>query len=96
MDDTFTDIDFSVALTLLKQGKKVQRIGWNGKGMWIVLQVGYPKGTPINSNTAQATGLPQGTVCRFLPYIMMFTAQKTFVPWVATHTCLLAKDWRLV
>lgn len=29
---------FSVALDLLKQGHRVAREGWNGKGMWIALQ----------------------------------------------------------
>lgn len=29
---------FSVALTLLKEGKRVARDGWNGKGMWVQLQ----------------------------------------------------------
>lgn len=30
--------DFSEALRLLKEGKKVARKGWNGKGMWIEIQ----------------------------------------------------------
>ena len=29
---------FSAALIHLKGGVKVQRIGWNGKGMWLALQ----------------------------------------------------------
>jgi len=31
--------DFGWALEQLKQGKKIQREGWNGKGMWLMLQV---------------------------------------------------------
>lgn len=30
--------DFSLALSLMKDGCKVQREGWNGKGMWIAIQ----------------------------------------------------------
>lgn len=30
---------FSCALNWLKSGKKVRRSGWNGKGMWIALQM---------------------------------------------------------
>lgn len=30
---------FGEAITALKQGKKVCRRGWNGKGMWLNLQV---------------------------------------------------------
>jgi len=32
-------VNFGQALEALKEGKKVQREGWNGKGMWIELQV---------------------------------------------------------
>ena len=31
-------MNFSYALNYLKQGKKVRRSGWNGKGMWLGLQ----------------------------------------------------------
>ena len=30
---------FSDALTALRDGQRVARAGWNGKGMWIALQV---------------------------------------------------------
>lgn len=76
-------------------GGKVARAGWNGKGMFLVYQKGYPDGIPINKNTADATGIPQGTVCKFLPYIMMRTAQGDFVPWLCSQTDLLATDWEL-
>lgn len=88
--------DFSWALGMLKQGHRMARSGWNGKGMYVVRQDGYPDGIPINSNTARATGIPEGTVCRFRSYIMMKTAQEDFVPWVASQTDLLADDWELV
>ena len=32
-------MDFGAALGLLKIGKKVARKGWNGKNMWLMLQV---------------------------------------------------------
>lgn len=32
-------LTFATALLFIKQGKRVQRAGWNGKGMWIALQV---------------------------------------------------------
>lgn len=76
-------------------GMKVRRAGWNGKGMFLVAQKGYPDGIPINENTANATGIPKGTVCKFLPYIMMFTADGSFVPWLCSQTDLLAEDWEL-
>lgn len=84
---------FSRALDVLKAGGSVSRSGWNGKGMYVVLQKGYPDGIAINANTAEATGLPEGTVCSFLPYLMLCTADGTFVPWVAYQSDLLAEDW---
>lgn len=43
------NLSFGQALNALEDGKKVQRSGWNGKGMWLNLQVpdekskmGYP------------------------------------------------------
>jgi hypothetical protein len=85
--------DFGLALTKLQLGDRLTRAGWNGAGMYIVLQPGYPEGIPINENTANSTGLPQGTVMKFRPYLMMYTAQGEFVPWVASQTDLLADDW---
>ena len=86
-------LSFGQALELLKAGRRVARAGWNGKGMWVAYQRAYPSGIAINRNTAEATGLPEGTVCRFLPYLMMRTAQGDFVPWLASQTDILAEDW---
>lgn len=88
--------DFGAALRSLRAGGRLARSGWNGNGMFIVLQAGYPDGIAINRNTAEATGIEEGTVCRFRPYLMMFTADQTFVPWVASQTDLLAEDWVIV
>ncbi len=90
--------DFGWALEQLRMGARVTRRGWNGKGMWLVFQKGYPDGIPINENTAQATGIPKGTVSVFLPYIMMKIATPpevlpAFVPWLASQTDVLAFDW---
>lgn len=87
---------FEWALTQLRNGQKVGRTGWNGKDMYITFQKGYPEGIPINANTAEATGIDQGTVCRFSPYIMMKTADvemPTFVPWVPSQSDILGLDW---
>ena len=89
-------MDFSEALRNCKAGFKIERAGWNGKGMYVVFQPGYPQGITINYNTAHATGIPEGTVMSFRPYLMMYTAQGDFVPWVASQTDLLADDWQTV
>lgn len=86
-------MNFGQALEHAKIGLKIQREGWNGKGMFVVYQKAYPQGIPINKNTAEATGIPEGTVCRFLPYLMMKTADGAFVPWLISQTDALADDW---
>lgn len=84
------------AVKEMQNGARVSRAGWNGKGMYLAYQPGYPDGVPINANTARATGLPEGTVCKFLPYIVMKTADGSFVPWLCSQTDLLAVDWGVV
>lgn len=89
-------MDFSAALHLVKAGRLIHRQGWNGIGMYVAHQAGYPDGIPINANTAQATGVPEGTVCRFDPYLMMRNAQGNFIPWLASQGDLLADDWTTI
>jgi hypothetical protein len=48
--------------------------------MFVCLQAGYPEGITINKNTSEATGMPEGSEIRFLPYLMFKTAQGDFVP----------------
>ena len=86
-------MNFGSALHECKAGRKIARSGWNGKDIYVVYQPGYPDGIGINANTARATGLPEGEVHNFRPYLMMYTAQGDFVPWVASQTDLLADDW---
>jgi len=90
---TFT---FGEALRNMKQGNKVARKGWNGHGMWAVMQKGYPDGIHINKNTAEATGIPEGTLMKFRPYFMLFTAQGDFAHWVPSSSDILADDWQIV
>lgn len=79
-----TTFDFGIALTQLKSGKKVQRAGWNGKGLWLELQV-----PDANSKMT----LPY----IFMSYPS--DAQNTpgaRVPWLASQTDVLSEDWRVV
>ena len=76
---------FGDAIAALKQGKRVAREGWNGKGMWLALQVPdehskmtlpyiyieYPEGHPA---------YPKGSR----------------VPWLASQTDMLAEDWLIL
>jgi hypothetical protein len=91
-------VDFSQALDELKQGRKVTRQRWTDaekRDQWIVRQDGHPQGVPLNRNTAQATGLPEGSEQKFAPYYMLYTIYSTFVPWTPGHGDLNAEDWEV-
>lgn len=96
-DDNLTgagQLDIGEALRLaVTQRMRISREGWNGRDMFVVYQEGYPDGIAINANTARATGIPEGTVMVFQPYLMMCTADGSFVPWLASQSDLLAHDW---
>ena len=88
-------MNFSTALDELKTGARITRHRWNAPGQFVVFQKGYPDGVAINANTAEATGIPEGTVCAFRPYLLLRTADGSFVPWEPTVSDVLAEDWGL-
>jgi hypothetical protein len=89
-------MDFGQALTALKTGSKIARHGWNASGQFVVLQAGYPAGIGANANTAEALGIDEGTICRFRPYLLLRTADGSFVPWAPTVSDVLVEDWTIV
>ena len=85
--------NFADALWGLKQGHKVAREGWNGKGMFLFLV----PGSRFTVNRAPLLGIyPEGTVIDYQPHIDMKTAQDTVVPWVASQSDILADDWEVL
>jgi len=74
-------------------GKKIAREGWNGKGMFVVYQKGYPEGIPCNAQTAEAFGLQEGEPFKVQPYFQMHCADGSHQMWVASQSDILAKDW---
>ena len=77
-------------LVALKEGKKVARIGWNGKGMFLFLV----PGSTFKVNRPPLLGIyPEGTEINYCPHIDMKTADNKIVPWLASQTDVLAEDW---
>lgn len=37
-DPSTGTVDFGIAITELKRGQRMARLGWSGKGMWVALQ----------------------------------------------------------
>lgn len=88
-----TCMDFSDALRAVKDGKKISRIGWNGKGMFVVYQKGYPKGIPCNKQTAEAWGINEGDLFICKPYLQIKNADGSHSMWVPSIGDVLADDW---
>lgn len=91
-------MDFGNAIVALKEGKKVAREGWNGKGMWLVLV----PGTPVVKTTEGSPYFKAGVLqTEILPHIDMWTVnaegRRAMLPgWVASQTDMLAEDWVIV
>ena len=85
--------DFAVALRELKEGSKVARAGWNGKGMFIFLV----PGSTFKVNRPPLLGIySEGTEIKYHAHVDMKTADGQVVPWLASQTDLLADDWMVV
>lgn len=84
---------FGVAITLIKQGHKVARKGWNGNGMFIyyVPAASYPVQTG-----AAIRHFGEGSVVPYREYIALKTAQSDVATWSPSTSDALAEDWVLL
>jgi hypothetical protein len=76
-------MNFGQVLELLKQGIKVARSGWNGKGMWVekvVLQITSNDSLQFIDN----------------PCLVLRNVQGKYNTWIPSITDLFAEDWEIV
>ena len=96
IDLNIQTVRFGEALRLLKQGKRMTRRGWNGKGLSVVYQKGYPQGIPCNKQTAEAWGMNEGDLFKCEPYLQISTVDGSHAMWVPSIRDCLAEDWEVV
>ena len=73
-------LTFSKALLGLQAGERLQREGWNGKNMYLIMVNPAPYAFDVHGNES--------------PFIGMKTAQDTFeAGWRPTTMDMLATDW---
>lgn len=89
-DAAYRPIDgmtFGLAIEALKMGKKAARRGWNGKGIFIELQV-PDQDSKMSSPYIfiDTTGLQTDNP----------DAPRSRVPWLASQTDMLAEDWIVI
>jgi len=78
------NLSFSNALDLLKDGQRLQRAGWNGKGMWLELQ----RPDANSKMTLPYIYINYPDDARVTPGAR--------VPWLASQTDMLSSDWMTV
>lgn len=89
-------VRFGEAIRLLKLGKHLARKGWNGKGMFVAYQKGYPEGIPCNKQTAEAWGINEGDLFICNPYFQIKNVNGSYSMWVPSINDCLAEDWYVV
>ena len=93
-------MNFGNAIAALKDGKKVARAGWNGKGMWLVLVPGQ-KDVALRAGTPYEVALGDTAPIEILPHIDMWTTnaegrRAMLCGWLASQTDMLSDDWNIV
>lgn len=95
-----SNLSFSSALQALKNGQRIARAGWNGKGMWIALSCDGGRDTPMEqfwSRHARDYARQHGGTATVLPCIIMKTATgEILMGWLASQTDMLADDWMIL
>lgn len=84
--------DFGKALKALKQGHTVSRVGWNGKGQYLL----YVPGSTFTTLRKPLSDLfEQGTEITYRPHIDLMAADGTLGTWAPSMSDILATDWFL-
>lgn len=86
------EMTFGDAVYMMKREKKVQRRGWNGKGMFLY----YVPANSYDACTPAGKSISANGKVKYGAYIAMKTVTGEVVPWFASQTDMLANDWQVV
>lgn len=92
METTTKYFDFGTAINHLKNGGRVCRLGWNGKGMYLELQ----QPTPQSKMTLPYIYMVIPGSIATDPIGGTLTSPAKVVPWLASQTDMLSCDWDLI
>lgn len=89
--------DFGWAVRQLKAGNRVQRTGWNEKGMYLwLLPAATVKAEWCREPHLKAQAEANGGEIEALGSIRMMTEdKKVLTGWLASQTDMLSEDWQL-
>lgn len=88
-----TQLTFGDALVALKQGKKVSRAGWNGKGMFVYYVP--PASYPVQTGAAKSH-FGEGSLVPYNAYLVIKNVNETVSTWVPSVNDCLAEDWTIL
>ena len=83
-------MDFGGAIKLLRQGKRLQREGWNGKKQYIELATNI---SYINANRETINADHDAIGNKAIAFVGTSGVQ---LGWLASQADMLAEDWRIV
>lgn len=88
--EEINSFDFGKAITYLKEGKKVQREGWNGKNQYIELasNISY-KNADNEEINVEHTAIGNKAIA----FVGTSGVQ---IGWLASQADMLAEDWKMV
>lgn len=90
---------FGMAIEAMKNGKKVARRGWNGKGMYVWVMPGstITNCPNITDPHLKAISDANGGTVVFVGSVRMKTATgEVLTGWLASQTDMLSEDWVVV
>lgn len=90
-------MNFGQAIEALKQGKKVCRSGWNGKGMYLWLLPATEVNREWVKDPILLSVFGDREVLPCLGSIRMLTATgEVLTGWLASQTDMLSEDWQIL
>jgi hypothetical protein len=97
-----TSLTFGDAIVALKNGKRVARKGWNGKGMFVFLQVPSEIGADIISrmqslpDSVKAEFERRGAAIRYSNQLALVKPDNSINGWAPSVADALAEDWEIL
>lgn len=86
-------LTFGDALQALKAGKRVARVGWNGKGMFVY----YVRAAAYLAQSAAAIEyFGENAYVSYAPYLVLKGVDEKVSTWVPSINDVLAEDWAVV
>jgi hypothetical protein len=97
-------LDFGKAIDALKDGRRVSRLGWNGRNMFVFLSKGSVDADSVFAGSSMIDNVRIGlfergdrdTITRMPSLSMISASGNIVVGWLASQTDMLAEDWQVL